>query len=120
MKNCLTNKKFACSNGEQTRDFIFIDDVVQLTMMILNSKVSIGKIYNIGTGIKTTVQQVLNKLINNYGKEIKVEYSNPTPGDQMGIRADMSLIKNDFEIGELISLDNGLETMISWAINEIK
>ena len=46
------------------RDFIYIDDVVRVTDMIINNETSYGKLYNVGTGIKTTVEQVLNKMIN--------------------------------------------------------
>ena len=100
---------------DRFRDFIYIDDVVELTMMILNNNTSIGGKYNIGTGVKTTVQQILDQLINIYGKKVKVNYSDPTPGDQLGITADIGMLRNDYKLHELISVDVGLRRMFNWA-----
>ena len=104
---------------DRFRDFIYIDDVVRLTIMILNSKVGIGMNYNIGTGTKTTVREVLDKLIKQHGKEIKVKFIDPTPGDQLGIRANTELLHNDFEINDLVDFNSGLKKMVNWAKNSI-
>ncbi len=117
----LNNQKIIVKGSpDRFRDFVYIEDVVRLTLMALNNEVSIGKNYNIGTGIKTTVRDVLDKLIRNYRKEIKVEFTNPTPGDQLGITADIQLLKNDFEFDGLINFDNGLKKMLNWSLNQIK
>ena len=87
-------------SGEQERDFVYVDDAVEANIKCLRDDV-VGA-YNIGTGIKTTVREVLDKLMQHYGKEIKVEFIDPTPGDQLGIRADTELLNNDFEINDLV------------------
>ena len=102
------------------RDFIYIDDVVRITDMIINNETSYGKLYNVGTGIKTTVEQVLNKMINNYGKNVEVEYSDATPGDQIGITADNKLLRKDLDFNEFTEFDNGLNKMLKWAADEFK
>jgi UDP-glucose 4-epimerase len=104
---------------DRFRDFIYIDDVVQITMNILNKNTTLGKIYNIGTGVKTTVKQILDKLINTYGEEIKINYSDPTPGDQLGITADTGILSNDLELHELVTVDEGLRRMVVWAKSTI-
>jgi UDP-glucose 4-epimerase len=106
-------------SSNRFRDFIYIDDVVQLTMLILSSEISIGKVYNIGTGVKTTVQDVLNKLIKIYGKEIKVQFTDPTPGDQLGIIADIQLLNTNLKFNNLTDFDSGLKQMVNWAENII-
>ena len=106
-------------SSNRFRDFIYIDDVVQLTMLIMSSKISIGKVYNIGTGVKTTVQDVLNKLIKIYGKEIKVQFTDPTPGDQLGIIADIQLLNTNLKFNNLTDFDSGLKQMVNWAENII-
>jgi UDP-glucose 4-epimerase len=106
-------------SSNRFRDFIYIDDIVQLTMLIMSSKISIGKVYNIGTGVKTTVQDVLDKLIKIYGKEIKVQFTDPTPGDQLGIIADIQLSKEELKISRLTKFDIGLKQMFNWAENII-
>lgn len=107
-------------SAERFRDFIYIDDVVNLTMMVLNSKVSIGKNYNIGTGIRMTVQNILDKLIENYEKDIKINFIDSTPGDQLGITADISSIKSDFKYKDFTNFNIGLKKMMQWSKNELK
>ena len=106
-------------SSNRYRDFIYIDDVVKLTEPIISSKISIGKVYNIGTGVKTTVQDVLDKLIKIYGKEIKVQFTESTPGDQLGITADIQLLNKDFKFDDLTNVDSGLKMMVNWAKNNI-
>ena len=55
----------------------------------------------------------------NKRKEIKVKFTNPTPGDQLGITADIQLLKNDFEFDGLINFDNGLNKMLNWSLDQI-
>jgi len=111
----LSNQKIIVKGSpDRFRDFVYIDDVVRLTLMVLNNEVSIGKNYNIGTGIKTTVRDVLDKLIRNYRKEIKVQFTNPTPGDQLGIIADIKKVKNEIGCYPKIDLNKGLKNMIKY------
>lgn len=97
------------------RDFIFIDDCVDLVVRIIEDKRSFEGIYNIGTGIKTTVKQLLEKMMKISGmtKEIVVETG--TPGDQKGIYADISLAESQLGFQCRYSLDEGLAKMIDWA-----
>ena len=100
------------------RDFIYIDDVVQITLKLLKKNKGIGKIYNVGTGVNTTVHELLDKLIKLYNKSVNIEFLDPTPGDQRGITADITLLRNDYKIEGLIKIDEGLKDMMYWAKNE--
>ena len=63
VKNCLANKKFACSNGEQTRDFIFIDDLVEVLFKSLNKNYSVeGQIFNLGSGIPVKIKKIISYI----------------------------------------------------------
>ena len=48
--NAIKNKKFDCSSGNQLRDFIYIDDLINVLMKILKKKNWMGEIINIGSG----------------------------------------------------------------------
>tara|TARA_B100001248_G_scaffold50550_2_gene32700 strand:- start:11470 stop:12390 length:921 start_codon:yes stop_codon:yes gene_type:complete len=68
IKSSLKNIKFPCSNGNQFRDFLYVDDFVRFIFQIMNSKNkdSAGEIFNVGYGktIKVkTVIQLINSLI---------------------------------------------------------
>jgi len=49
-------------DGEQTRDFVYVEDVVQVNMLALKSKNCVGEVFNIGTGTTVSVNQVANTL----------------------------------------------------------
>ena len=65
IKNCLYNKKFACSNGEQSRDFIYIDDLTRILFKSLKKNYDInGQIFNLGNGIPIKIKKVINFIKN--------------------------------------------------------
>jgi UDP-glucose 4-epimerase len=69
---------------ERYRDFIYIDDVVEIIKESLYNKAFYNKILNLGTGIKTTIKELLCNIntIGNFNKEIIV--NNPVKGDMFG------------------------------------
>jgi dTDP-glucose 4,6-dehydratase len=60
---CLKNKKFSCTNGNQLRDFLYVDDFVDLIFKIFNSTKAKGKIYNVGYGKPLKVKKVINYIV---------------------------------------------------------
>ena len=71
--NCLKNKKFDCSPGEQYRDFLFINDLVNLFELILHKRKIKSGIYNVGFGLPVKVKTVI-KLINKIVKKGKPNF----------------------------------------------
>jgi UDP-glucose 4-epimerase len=68
-------------HGKQTRDYVFVGDVVKANLTVLNDEAS--DIYNIGTGIETNVNDIFNELNRIIGKG-QVEKHGPTaPGEQL-------------------------------------
>lgn len=113
------NQIIVKGSPDRYRDFIYIDDVVRCTRMILQDEKSYGGIFNLGTGIRTTVKQLINKLIKISGKDVKLHYTDPTPGDQLGITADISLIRDKYKINNMVPIDYGLDKMYNWARKSI-
>ena len=62
---CKNDKLFPCSSGEQFRDFIFIDDLIDAVIKCLDAKVD-GKIINIGSGKAIKVKDVIKKIVKFY------------------------------------------------------
>ena len=60
--SCLKNKAFECSSGEQLRDFIYIDDVIDAIFKLTKSNKSKGEIFNIGFGRPMNVKSVIEKI----------------------------------------------------------
>ena len=69
IKGCIKNKKFPCSNGNQFRDFIHVDDVVNAILKSLISKKAKGQIINLGSGKPRKIKNIINivKKISNGG-----------------------------------------------------
>lgn len=72
---------FINGDGKQTRDFVYVDDVVRANIMAINGRIS-GCALNIGTGIETTVNQVFNYLAEIVNPSIKVKHIASKKGEQ--------------------------------------
>jgi len=62
IKGCIENKKFPCSNGEQLRDFVHVDDAVEAIIKSLTNKNARGQIINIGSGKPKRIKSVIEKV----------------------------------------------------------
>lgn len=100
---------------DRFRDFSFIDDVVDFTVSLVDDPRAFGGIYNFGTGVRTTVEDLLENLTRLSGIKKKITFTESTPGDQKGIYADMSLVQKTFGFKSRHSLEDGLVKMIDWA-----
>lgn len=104
-------------SGKRFRDFVYIDDVVDAWMTALDNPKSFGKIYNLGSGKKTLVEELIRAEIKAFGldEDYPVRYEGKTPADQFGLYADISKIKRDLSWTPKTSLDDGLKKMVKWA-----
>jgi nucleoside-diphosphate-sugar epimerase len=62
--SCMKKKIFECSNGDQFRDFLYIDDLISVFFKALKSKKIIHKIINVGSGQPKKLRYITNKVIN--------------------------------------------------------
>ena len=98
---------------DRFRDFIYIDDVVDGWMKGFASPDTIGKTYNLASGKKSTVDQVLEGLKTACGKpDYPVEFVTGTPGDQSGLVADISRIQKETGFNPKTGLQEGLKKMV--------
>jgi len=99
------------------RDYIYIDDVVNAWCSSIDNPSSFKKTYNLATGIKTHVHDLLDSEIRLFGRDpakYLVRYHGSTPADQFGLYADISAIQKDLGWSPRVSLEDGLKTMIAW------
>jgi len=105
-------------SGERYRDFIYIDDVVDVWCRCIDTSRTFGQIYNLASGKKTFVKDLVEKQILLFGHDpaaYPVRYEGSTPADQFGLYADISKLKKDMEWHPVTDLDTGLRKMIAWA-----
>ena len=112
LSQALSDKHFTVKGSLQRyRDFIFIDDVVQIWFDSAFSSNTLNKIMNVGTGRRTTVDSLLSSIASITGISC-VNSSTPTLGDQHGIYADTTLLKSIFPALAFKSLEEGLQTFL--------
>ncbi|MBV4537367.1 NAD-dependent epimerase/dehydratase family protein [Pseudomonas urmiensis] len=101
-------------DGKESRDFVFIDDVIDATIAAIDSDVT-GTAYNVGTGEATDVLTVAHLLKSNYGVggEIKVS-GNFRIGDIRHNIADLSNIKHDIGFVPKVSFIEGVKAFSQW------
>jgi dTDP-L-rhamnose 4-epimerase len=105
-------------DGNETRDFVFIDDVVQATILGLEKDDANGQVYNVGTGIATDVMKVATTLAKHYQKEVPIQISgNYRLGDIRHNFADISKIKSELGFEPKWSFEKGIRAFTSW-VNE--
>ena len=106
---------------DRFRDFIYIDDVVDAWCSCLDNEQTWGKTYNLATGKKTTVRELVTKEIQQFGGDPQtypVKFEGSTPSDQFGLYADISRIRADLGWEPRYSLDEGLKNMMAWVKKE--
>jgi len=101
-------------DGKESRDFVYIDDIVSATILSLESSFS-GKSYNVGTGVGTSVLKVANTLNMAYGKEIGIKVTgNYRLGDIRHNVADLALIKKELDFKPKVSFEEGVSKFSEW------
>ena len=101
---------------ERYRDFIYVEDVVNIWKIISRKKTIKNMTFNVGTGKKTKVKTVLSLIKNNF-KGLKTYVTSPTRGDQFGNQVDISKLKKKLNYKKFINLKSGLKQFIFDARN---
>jgi len=101
--------------GEQTRDFTNVQDTVEGNMLALKRKSAVGQVFNIATGVATTINQLAEMLREIMGKtDLKAVYKGPRPGDIRHSYADISKAKRILGYEPKTSLREGLTQLVKW------
>ncbi len=77
-------------DGKQSRDFTYVTDVVQANLLAMEAPRVAGRVYNVASGRRSTLIEVLNILNDLLGTHIKPIHDNPRPGDVRHSHADIS------------------------------
>jgi nucleoside-diphosphate-sugar epimerase len=103
-------------DGEQTRDFTYVDDAVGATVSsLLRATPEVA--YNIGGGHRVTLNEVLATMERVVGKPIARRYEPPQPGDPRDTSADVSLARRDLGYEPRVGLSEGIQRQWEWQRN---
>ena len=97
--------------GNQTRDFVYVEDVALSNIAAMNSDVDEG-FFNIGTGRAVSIKQLAKTLIKEYGLTLKAEFADPLSGDVKDSMADIRLATKKLLWTHKTRLEDGLRKII--------
>jgi UDP-glucose 4-epimerase len=98
-------------DGNQTRDYVFIEDVVRANVLALEGKEGI---YNIGTGKETSLNRLIEIFLDVLGKEVKPEYAPQRIGEVYRISLDCERAKRELGFVPKYPLAEGIIKTIEW------
>lgn len=102
-------------DGEQTRDFTYIDDVVDATLLAGFSPKAEGQVYNVGTGRETSVNQLARLIIQITGAEVEPEYVDRRDIDNIRRRVvNIEKIRRELRWSPSVTIEKGLRYTYQW------
>jgi len=104
-------------NGEQTRDFTYISDVISANIGALDDRCLPGEIFNVGGGANISINGAIKMLEDISGKKAKVKYYEPQKGDILHTAADISKARSTFGYNAKVGIRDGLANEYKWLQN---
>lgn len=101
-------------DGEQTRDFTFVDNAVQANIQACEASSASGRTFNIGTGRSISLNQVLRLFEKIAGKTLGVNYEPAREGDIRDSLADIRLAQESLGYKPTVQIEEGLERTYAW------
>jgi UDP-glucose 4-epimerase len=101
-------------DGEQSRDFCYVDNVVSANVLSMQAPKTSGETANIACGERVTLNRIIALINQQLGTEIEAEYREPRPGDVRHSLADVSAAGRIIGYKPLVMFDEGLGRSIDW------
>ena len=101
-------------DGEQSRDFTYVENVVAANLLALTATGAAGQVCNVGCGTRISLNRLVAILEKIIGRKAQVEYQPARPGDVRDSQADMTRAKNILDYAPQISIEDGLSKTVDW------
>jgi UDP-glucose 4-epimerase len=95
-------------DGQQARDFVYVENVVQALISGASARDASGKVYNIGNGQSTTIIELVRDLNALLGADVRPTFAPPRAGDVRLSQADITRARADLAYDPKVSFRNGL------------
>jgi UDP-glucose 4-epimerase len=99
-------------DGEQTRDFVFVADVVRANMAV--SDMSLEGAFNVGTGLETSINDVARMLVEVSGRKSAIHHDEAKMGEQRRSVLTASKLRKAADLAEPVALKEGLRQTWAW------
>jgi len=101
-------------DGEQTRDFTYVENAVQANLLACEAPSVSGKVFNVGTSGRTSLNEVLRTLGKISGKTLEVKYDPARDGDIRDSQADISQAREFLGYDPQVAFEEGLNRTFEW------
>ena len=101
-------------DGEQTRDFTYIENVVQANLLACTAEGASGRAINVGTGARISLNQTLGLLREISGKNLEAKYEPARDGDIRDSQADVTLAREILGYEPTVDFAEGLRRTFAW------
>ena len=101
-------------DGKQSRDFTYVENIVDQTLRACEASGASGKVFNGGTGVRITLNEVLKLIEKITGKKISAKYDPPRSGDILHSQADISLARKVLGYEPRVGFEEGFRRTWEW------
>jgi len=101
-------------DGEQSRDFTYVDNIVEANLLAARVKHAAGQVVNIACGQVVTVNEIIGMINKLTDRNVKPVYADPRPGDVKHSLADITLAKKLLGFEPIVPFKQGLEFALNW------
>lgn len=101
-------------DGQQSRDFSYVDNVVEANLLAARAQKTSGEVINIAYGKAVTVNEIIGMINNLTGKNIKPVYTDPRLGDVKHSLADIGAAEKLIGYKPTVDFEKGLQLAIDW------
>jgi nucleoside-diphosphate-sugar epimerase len=101
-------------DGEQTRDFTYVDNVVQANLLACEAPGAAGQVFNVGTGHRISLNQTLELLRQFAGVQLSAKYDPPREGDIRDSQADITNAREILRYEPTVLFEEGLQRTFEW------
>jgi len=115
--SCLLDRRSPTifGDGEQSRDFTYVEDVAELCLKASHAPDSVcGKSFNAGNGGRITLNETWRALCGMEGVDIPLIYTDPRPGDVHDSQADTTAAVSELGHSPRFSFEEGLRRTLAW------
>jgi UDP-glucose 4-epimerase len=105
-------------DGEQSRDFIYIDDVVEAWSRALSTPSTYGRVFNLGSGQRLSINHVADHVLAAFDRPRRrdhIRHEPPRSGEQRHVEADITALRAALGWQPSVSFEGGLRTTCRWA-----
>jgi nucleoside-diphosphate-sugar epimerase len=101
-------------DGEQTRDFTYVGNAVEGTVLAMGAEGAAGKVFNVAAGSRTSLNELLRTLERLSGRSVEPSYEDARPGEVRHSQADVSAAERGLGFRARFSVEEGLQETLDW------